>query len=115
MNLIQQLPKSEGKDVIWVVVDRLSMLTFLPFLIPAALLVLLKSLLIIYKWCPCKYCQSFVHYKICIGANTEYVYCISCQSDGKSEVLNRCLEHSLRSFIWQSQKYGAKWLPLAEW
>ncbi|KAI5430623.1 hypothetical protein KIW84_035002 [Lathyrus oleraceus] len=37
------------------------------------------------------------------------------QSDGQSEVLNRCLEHYLRAMTWQRPKEWVNWLPLAEW
>ncbi|KAI5414704.1 hypothetical protein KIW84_040249 [Lathyrus oleraceus] len=37
------------------------------------------------------------------------------QSDGQSEVLNRCLEHYLRAMTWQRAKEWVNWLPLAEW
>lgn len=37
------------------------------------------------------------------------------QSDGQSEVLNRCLESYLRLFTWQYPHSWSRWLYLAEW
>ncbi|CAI8611704.1 unnamed protein product [Vicia faba] len=37
------------------------------------------------------------------------------QSDGESEVLNRCLQHYLRAMTRQWPKEWVNWLPLYEW
>ncbi|KAJ1377027.1 Ribonuclease H-like superfamily [Sesbania bispinosa] len=37
------------------------------------------------------------------------------QSDGQSEVLNRCLEQFLRCMVWDSPQDWLKWLSSAEW
>ena len=37
------------------------------------------------------------------------------QTDGQSEVVNRCLESYLRCMIHERPKDWAKWLPLVEW
>lgn len=37
------------------------------------------------------------------------------QSDGQSEVVNRCLENYLRAFTWQHPQNWSRWLAMAEW
>lgn len=37
------------------------------------------------------------------------------QSEGQSEVVNRCLGNYLRLFVWYNPHSWCKWLPLAEW
>eukprot|EP00253_Pinus_taeda_P022389 PITA_22389 len=37
------------------------------------------------------------------------------QSDGKTEIVNKCLEGYLRCFVSDKQTQWVKWLPLAEW
>ena len=37
------------------------------------------------------------------------------QSDGKMEIVNKCLEGYLRCFFFDKQTQWVKWLPLAEW
>ena len=37
------------------------------------------------------------------------------QFDGQTEIVNKCLEGYLRSFIPGKQTKSVKWLPLAEW
>lgn len=37
------------------------------------------------------------------------------QSDGQSEVVNRCLENYLRAFTWQHSQNWSCWLSMAEW
>ena len=37
------------------------------------------------------------------------------QSNGKTEIVNTCLEGYLRSFVSNEQTQWVKWLPLAEW
>jgi len=37
------------------------------------------------------------------------------QTDGQTEVVNKCLEGYLRMYTGDKQKLWVKWLPLAEW
>jgi hypothetical protein len=37
------------------------------------------------------------------------------QTDGQTEVVNKCLETYLRCFAFEKQHQWAQWLPLAEW
>jgi hypothetical protein len=37
------------------------------------------------------------------------------QTDGQTEVVNKCLETYLRCFVFEKKNQWAQWLPLAEW
>ena len=37
------------------------------------------------------------------------------QSDGQTEIVNKCLEAYLRCFVSNKQTQWVKWLPLAQW
>ena len=37
------------------------------------------------------------------------------QSDGKTEIVNKCLEEYLRCIVSDKQTQRVKWLPLVEW
>jgi hypothetical protein len=37
------------------------------------------------------------------------------QTDGQTEVFNKCLERYLRFFAYERKNWWAQWLPLAEW
>jgi hypothetical protein len=51
----------------------------------------------------------------CLG--TQLAHSSSChpQSDGQTEIVNKCLEGYLRCFVSDKQTQWFKWLPLAEW
>lgn len=128
MDFIDKLPLSHGKETIWVIVDRLSKYAhFIPLSHPytASKLadIFLKE---IYKLhgAPAnivsdrdpvftsKFWSTFLQQ---LGISQSLTTAYHPQSDGQSEVLNRCLEHYLRSMTWQRPKEWVNWLPLAEW
>lgn len=128
MDFIDGLPKSDGKDSILVVVDRLTKMGhFVPLAHPySATTVAQLFLATVYKlhglpktivtnrdklftsnfW---KELFSSVGTKL--NLSTSY----HPQTDGQTERLNRCLEQYLRAMTSARPKNWSKWLPLAEW
>lgn len=128
MDFIEGLPKSHGKDTIWVVIDRLSKYAHFialshPFSASTLAEVFINN---VYKLhgAPAnivsdrdplftsKFWAAFLQQ---LGISQSLSTAYHPQSDGQSEVLNRCLEHYLRAMTWQRPKEWAAWLPMAEW
>jgi hypothetical protein len=128
MDFIDKLPNSHGKDAIWVVVDRLSKYAhFIPLSHPYSASTLAEIFVkeiyrlhgppanIVSDRDPIftsKFWYAFLHL---LGVSQSLTTAYHPQSDGQSEVLNRCLEHYLRAMTWQRPKEWSTWLPLAEW
>lgn len=128
MDFIEKLPKSHGKEVIWVIIDRLSKYAhFIPLAHPCTASKLAEIFIQeIYKLhgapsnivsdrdplFTSKFWSSFLQQ---LGVTQSLSTAYHPQSDGQSEALNRCLEHYLRAMTWQRPKEWASWLPLAEW
>ncbi|GKE21328.1 retrotransposon-related protein, partial [Tanacetum coccineum] len=89
MDFIEGLPKSEGYNVIFVVVDRLTK----------------DKIFLSLFWK-----ELFGLLKVKLQMSTAY----HPQSDGQTEVVNRCLETYLRCMTGDHPKEWSKWLPLAE-
>eukprot|EP00253_Pinus_taeda_P012371 PITA_12371 len=51
----------------------------------------------------------------CLGTQLAHSSSYHPQSDGKTEIVNKCLEGYLRCFVYDKQTQWVKWLPLAEW
>jgi hypothetical protein len=51
----------------------------------------------------------------CLGTQLAHSSSYHPQSDGKTEIVNKCLEGYLRFFVSDKQTQWFKWLPLAEW
>ncbi|KAH9657611.1 hypothetical protein KPL70_023155 [Citrus sinensis] len=91
MDFIEGLPKSSGKQIIFVVVDRLSKYAhFMPLSHPYTAL---------------DVAQLFL----------DNVYKLHGLPNSITEVVNKCLEQYLRCMVGDRPKEWVKWLPLAEW
>ena len=127
MDFVEGLPKSQGKEVIWVLVDRLSKYAhFIALVHPYTAEIVAQSFLDnIYKLHGLP--QSIVSDRDPIFLSSFWQSLFSVlgtdlllssayhpQTDRKSEVLNRCLEQYLRCMCLDSLKDWCKWLPLAE-
>eukprot|EP00253_Pinus_taeda_P024523 PITA_24523 len=51
----------------------------------------------------------------CLGTQLAHSSSYHPQSDGQTEIVNKCLEGYLRCFVSDKQTQWVKWLPLAEW
>ena len=128
MDFIEGLPKSRGKDSILVVVDRLSKYAhFLALAHPFSAATVAQvyfeqvfklhglpknivsdrdSIFLSRFWQ-----ELFSLLKVAIHMSSAY----HPQSDGQTEVVNRCLEGYLRCMTGEKPQEWVLWLPLAEW
>jgi ribosomal protein L21E len=127
MDFVCGLPRSEGKNVILVVIDKLTKYCHLialshPFTAVTiaeqflntinCMGCLLKSLqtetpfLLVFFW------KELMN-KIGIKLNFSTAY--HPQTDGQSEKLNQCIETYLRCMVFHNPKKWAAWLGMAEW
>ena len=51
----------------------------------------------------------------CLGTQLAHRSSYHPQSDGQTEIVNKCLEEYLHFFVSDKQAQWVKWLPLAEW
>ncbi|KAK8918267.1 hypothetical protein KSP39_PZI021328 [Platanthera zijinensis] len=128
MDFIEGLPTSQGKSVILVVVDRLSKQTHFMALghpytaegvakiflntvfrlhgLPAAIVSDRDAVFVSDFWL-----ELFRVLQVQLRHSTAY----HPQSDGQSEVVNRCVKSYLRCMCHERPRSWAEWLPLAEW
>ncbi|KAJ1700090.1 hypothetical protein LUZ63_008602 [Rhynchospora breviuscula] len=127
MDFITGLPKSEGKEVLLVIVDRLTKYGhFIPLTHPYSAASVAQSFLDnVYKLhglpmsivsdrdpiFTSKFWQELMA-KLGIKLNLSTAY--HPQTDGQVERVNQCVETYLRSMVFNKQKQWAKWVPLAE-
>jgi hypothetical protein len=128
MDFITGLPKSEGKSVIMVIVDRLTKYAhfcalFHPFkssIVSTAFMETIKMLHgspnIIVSDIDSIFTGHFWK-KIfsCLGTQLAHNSSDHPKSDVKTEIVNKCLEGCLRFFVSEKQTQWFKWIPLAEW
>nr|KYP75414.1 Retrotransposable element Tf2 [Cajanus cajan] len=108
MDFIGGLPRASGKDTVLVVVDRLSKYAhFLPLSHPfsAQEVAQMDKLFLSQFWS-----ELFKS----AGTKLKYTSAYHPQSDGQTEVVNRCLEDYLRCFVGDKPKQWPRWLAWAE-
>ena len=128
MDFVEGLPKSRGKDSILVVVDRLSKYAhFLalahPFSAVTVAHLYFEQVFKLHGLPKTKvsdrdniflskfWQELFSLLKVAIHMSSTH----HPQSDGQTEVVNRCLEGYLRCMTGEKPKEWVLWLPLAEW
>lgn len=128
MDFIEGLPKSRGKDIIWVVVDILSKYThFIALSHPMTSTILAQSFIdriyrlhgalenVVIDRDPLFISNFWKEFLSQLGITQNMSFSYHPQSDEQSEVVNWCLENYLRLFVWHNQHSWCKWLPLVEW
>jgi hypothetical protein len=127
MNFVEGLPKSHGKDVILVVVDRLTKYAhFLslahPYTVQKIAQIFVDNILKLHGpptviitdrdriFLSKLWTEIFSAMKISLHFSTAY----HPESDGQTERVNQCMEQYLRCMAFQEPKQWSKWLPAAE-
>jgi hypothetical protein len=128
MDFNERLPKSNGKDVILVVVDRLTKYAhFLPMSHPYTIhkvaILFMENIfklhglpkIIVLAWdgifTSKMWQEIFSALKVDLHFSTAY----HPESDGQTERVNQCLEQYLRSMAFQAPRKWTEWLATAEW
>jgi hypothetical protein len=128
MDFITGLPKFEGKSVIMVIVDRLTKYAHFcalshPFkasTVATAFMETAQKLhgspkIIVSDRDPIFIGHFWTELFSCLGTQLAHSSSYHPQSDGQTEIVNKCLEGYLRCFVSDKQTQWFKWLPLAEW
>ena len=128
MDFITSLPKSEGKSVIMVVVDRLTKYAHFcalshPFnasTVATAFMETVQKLhgtpkIIVSDRDPIFTGNFWTELFSCLGTQLAHSSSYHPQSNGKTEIVNKCLEGYLRFFVLDKQTQWVKWLTLEKW
>jgi hypothetical protein len=128
MDFITGLPKSKGKSVIMVIVDRLTKYAHFcalshPFkasTVSTAFMETVQKLhgspkIIVSDRDPIFTGHFWTKLFSCLGTQLAHSSSYHPQSDGQTEIVNKCLEGYLRCFVSDKQTQWFKWLPLVEW
>jgi transposase InsO family protein len=128
MDFITGLPKSEGKTVIMVVVDRLTKYANFfslshPFKVSTVATTFMEIVqklhgvpkIIVSDRDPIFTRNLWTDLFSCLGTQLAHSSSYHPQSYGKTEIVNKCLEGYLYCFASDKQTQWVKWFPLAEW
>jgi len=128
MDFITGLPKSEGKSVIMVIVDRLTKYghfcalshPFKASTIATAFMETIQKLhgspkIIVSDRDPIFTGHFWKELFSCLGNQLSHISSYHPQFDGKIETVNKYLELYLHFFVSDKQRKWFKWLPLAKW
>ena len=128
MDFFTGLPKSEGKSVIMMVVDRLTKHAHFcvlshPFkasTISISFMDTIKKLygtpkIIVSDKDPIFTGNFWTELFSCLGTQLAHISSYHPQYDGKTEIVNKCLEVYLCFFVSDKQTQWVKWLTLVEW
>ena len=128
IDFVEGQPKSEGKDVILVVVDRFSKYAHClalshPYSTPKVAKMFMDNRYKLHGL-PASitsdrdpvFLSRFWKEMFNIqGMDLHYSTAYHPQTDGQTEVINKCIEHYLKCMTGDHPHKWAKWLPLAEW
>jgi transposase InsO family protein len=128
VDFITGLPKSEGKSVIIVIVDILTKYAnfcavshpFKSITFATAFMETVQKLhgspkIIVSDRDPIFTGNFWTKLFSCLGTQLAHSSSYHPQSDGQTEIVNKCLERYLHFFVSNKQTQWLKWLPLAEW
>jgi hypothetical protein len=128
MDFITRLPKSEGKSVIMVIVDRLTKNAHFcalshPFKASTVSTTFMETVqklhgspkIIVSDRDPIFTGHFWTELFSCLGTQLAHSSSYHPKSNGQTEIVNKCLEGYLHCFVSDKQTQWFKWLPLAEW
>jgi hypothetical protein len=128
MDFITGLLNSEGKSVIMVVVDILTKYAHFcalshPFKVSTVAIAFIDTIqtlhgtpkIIVSDRDPIFTRNCWIELSSFLGTQLAHSSSYHPQSDGKTEIVNKCLEGYLRCFVSNKQTHWVKWLTLAKW
>jgi hypothetical protein len=128
MDFVEGLPKSEGKDVILVVVNHFSkyahcMALSHPYFASEVAKIFMNNVYKLHELPtsitsdrdPVFLSRFWKELFTSQGVNLNYSSAYHPQTDAQTEIVNKCIEQYLRCMTGECPNQWAKWLPLAEW
>ena len=128
MDFIEGLPKSEGKEVILVVMDHFSkyahyMALSHPYSAPGVAKTFMHNVYKLHGLSasitsdrdPVFLSRFWKELFTSQGVNLNYSSTYHPQTDGRTKIVNKCIEQYLRCMTGDCPNQWVKWLPLAEW
>jgi hypothetical protein len=128
MDFVEGLPKSEGKDVILVVVNHFSkyahcMALSHPYFASEVAKIFMNNVYKLHELPtsitsdrdPVFLSRFWKELFTSQGVNLNYSSAYHPQTDAQTEIVNKCIEQYLRCMTGECPNQWAKWLPLVEW